>query len=195
MRLIVENCESFSEWLMLEYQHAASIWGNAIFTNVHDAKMRRALGKIAIAKLVRKPRDLAYAITRSEHFYEVVKPEKLLVLDPNAKEALSKKDFSSISHVLVGGILGYEVPKGRTKTITSKAKGAKIRNLGKTQLTIDSAALVAKLVYLGANLKDIEITKSVEIKHSKNESTVLPYGYVVINKKVIITPGLVEYLR
>jgi len=45
--LIIEHCEpELSEWLLLEYKHAAKIWdSNVIFTNVHDETAAKKLKK------------------------------------------------------------------------------------------------------------------------------------------------------
>lgn len=183
MRLIVENCEAkLSRWLWLEYRHAAEIWGGAIFTNVKSRAMKQKLRKIANV--------------RSESFEKICRAYRTIVLDPNARKELKTCDLSEADAIVIGGILGYEIPKGRTKElVTNKLKGARQRSLGKKQLSIDSAALVAKLVYLGVKLEDIEITDAVEIRISESESVELPYGYVVIKDKAMITPGLIEYLK
>ncbi|MBI5254013.1 MAG: hypothetical protein HY930_06440 [Euryarchaeota archaeon] len=182
MQLVIENCEEqLSEWLWLEYKHCADIWESITFTNVRGKMKQRlaAIGEVA-----------------EESFEKLFEVEKLIILDPLGKEELKTSDFAGSDAVVVGGILGCEIPKGRTsELITAKAEGTKVRNIGKRQLTIDSAALVAKLIYLGAALEDIEITKQLEVVHSENERTVLPYGYVVIENKAIITPGLIDYLK
>jgi len=182
MRLVIENCEEqLSEWLWLEYKHCAEIWESITFTNVRGGMKEKlaAIGKIA-----------------EESFEKLFEAEKPIILDPLAEEELKTPDFVDSEAVVIGGILGCEMPKGRTsELITAKARGAKVRNLGRQQLTIDSAALVAKLIYLGAALEDIEITKQLEVVRSENERTVLPYGYVVVEDKVIITPGLIDYLN
>jgi len=72
--------------------------------------------------------------------------------------------------------------------------GFETRNLGKIQLTIDGAAFVAKAILLGLDLEDIEIAYEVEIKHDEIHSTVLPFGYSVVNSLPLLTPGLIEYL-
>lgn len=180
--LVIENCEArLLTWLWLEYKHCAQIWDNLIFTNIKDEEMARGLQKIGK--------------TYRQSFNEIFDPSEMIILDPLAEEGLKSADFKDATTVIVGGILGYEIPKSRTSMlITAKARDAKICNLGKIQLTIDSAVLVTKLIYLGVNLKDMQITQGIEIKHSEYETTTLPYGYVVIENKVIITPGLVEYL-
>ncbi len=179
--VISHHEEGVSEWLWLEYKHAAELWGDTVFTNV-----KRFEEKERLAILGR---------CLEEDLTAYLAGKKYIVLDPLADESLKTEDFADAEAIVVGGILGYEKPKGRTKElITSRARGAVVRNLGKKQLSIDSAALVAKLISLGSAIDGIEITDSVEIQVDEGESVVLPYGYVVVDDKVIITPGLVEYL-
>ena len=68
------------------------------------------------------------------------------------------------------------------------------RNIGKTQLSIDGAVFVAKAIMLGMRLEEIEIASELEIMHDDGHSTILPFGYPIVDGKVILTPGLVEYL-
>ena len=178
--LIIAYCEEeLSEWLWLEYKHSSDIWeGDVVFTNV-SGKMKERLADIG------RVDERAF----SEVFTNVI------VLDPGASEALKPHDFDDSEGVVVGGILGYDVPKGRTEElVTHKAPMAKVRNLGEKQLTIDQAALVAKLVSMGTQLSEIEITDSVEVARDDIESILLPYGYVIMEGKVLLTPGLRDYL-
>ncbi len=183
MKLIIENCErKLWEWLYLEYKHAAEIWkDNIVFTNVKDNDMfirLRNLGKVY-----------------RESFIEIIDERKAIVLDPLAEKKLCRDDFIGRDYIIIGGILGDRVITGKTREyITKKTKKAIVRNLGKVQLTIDTAALVAKLIYMGLNLDEIQISNEVEIKINEIESIVLPYGYVVFQGKPIITPGLINYL-
>ncbi len=180
--LVVEHLEeALSEALWLEYRHAAELWGGAVFTNVKSSGERQRLASLGKSL--------------EDDFRAYLDDRKYIVLDPLAAEVLRTEDFAGIEAVVVGGILGYEKPKGRTKElITTRAKNAVARNLGGKQLSIDTAALVAKLISLGSSMDEIELTDSVEIQLSENESVVLPYGYVVAEGKVIITPGLIDYL-
>ena len=71
MKLIVENLEKYSEWLMLEYKHSASLWENILFTNVKDKRMKTFLSEF----------------TEVEHESVTEMNEKLIVLDPLAKKS------------------------------------------------------------------------------------------------------------
>ncbi len=176
--LIIEHMEEeISEWLLLEYSHAVALWeGEVWFTNVKK-------GEDKLSSLGRVFKERA-----SELFSEAI------VLDPKAEEPLRREDFRQGLPVVVGGILGYEKPLGRTTQITESFEVAHPRHLGNIQLSIDSACLVAKLISMGFSLEEIEITREVEIQTGEGESVILPYGYVVLSNEVILTPGLVDYL-
>jgi ribosome biogenesis SPOUT family RNA methylase Rps3 len=180
--LVIEHCEpSLSEWLMLEYRHSAKIWGrNTIFTNVKDKKTTNILKTIAK--------------TEKKNAKELIDNNKSIILDPQSKKTLTTEDFKNLYAIIVGGILGYEKPKGRTKKLISDKYRFHTRNIGKLQLTIDGAVFVAKEIASGKNLKDIEIAYELEIIHDSIHSTILPFGYPIVNNKPIITPGLVEFL-
>jgi len=130
-----------------------------------------------------------------ESFTEVVKPDKTIILDPSADKPLRTEDFEKYRYFVIGGICGDYPPKNRTRElISSRLPAVERRNLGKKQLTTDSAILMVMLIYAGERIEDIEVTDSVEIRYSENESTVLPFGYIVMENRVIITPGLIELL-
>jgi ribosome biogenesis SPOUT family RNA methylase Rps3 len=44
-------------------------------------------------------------------------------------------------------------------------------------------------------LEKIKLSTELEVQHDDGHSTILPYGYPVLDGKVIFTPGLKEYLR
>jgi len=180
--LVIEHCEPLlSDWLKLEYTHAVKLWdGKTLFTRVNDKKTTNFLKKISKVD--------------KQKAKETLHDKKCIILDPKAKKPLTTKDFSKIDAIIVGGILGYEKPKGRTKKLISDKSGFETRNLGKMQLTIDGAVFVAKAISLGLRLSDIEIAREIEIIHDKVHSTLLPFGYPIINNKPVITPGLVEYI-
>jgi len=180
--MVIEHCEpALSEWLMLEYRHAAKIWpGKIVFTRTSDKRTADSLKKLGKVEK-QKAKDLLHG-------------KKCIVLDPQSKKTLNTRDFTNLDAIIVGGILGYEKPRGRTKKLITDRSGFETRNIGKIQLTIDGAVFVANAISLGLKLKDIEIAREIEIIHDSVYSTILPFGYPVINDTPIITPGLVEYL-
>lgn len=184
-RLIVENCEKgASDWLMAEYNHSASIWPGTIFTNVLDDHLFSLLSEVGTPA--------------REDVLEYTGGKGCILLDHQSPVELKTEDFEEAEYIIVGGILGYDKPKGRTKEfITSRFDPELniIRNLGAIQLTIDSAAFVARAICLGARLSELEITKEVDVQWDEVHSTHLPYGYPVVDGKIVMTPGLVEILR
>jgi ribosome biogenesis SPOUT family RNA methylase Rps3 len=180
--LVIEHCErTLSEWLLLEYKHAAKLWdGDLIFTRVTDNKTAQVVKKLGTVQ--------------KEKAKDIFSNKKCIVLDPQAKKPLTPNDCSRCDAIIVGGLLGYEKPQGRTKKLISDKSDFKTRNLGKFQLSIDGAVFVTRAICLGLNLKDIEIAREIEIIHDQIHSTILPFGYPIIENKPVITPGLVKYL-
>jgi ribosome biogenesis SPOUT family RNA methylase Rps3 len=180
--LVIEHCEpALSEWLLLEYKHAAKLWKkNLVFTKIVDKKTSNILRKLGSVK--------------KEKVKNLFSNNKCIILDPQAKKPLTSKDCLDAEVIIIGGLLGYEKPRGRTKKLISNTSGFTTRHLGKLQLSIDGAVFVAKAICLGLNLKDIEIAKEIEIIHDSIHSTILPFGYPIIENKPVITPGLINYL-
>jgi len=180
--LIIEHCEpKLSEWLLLEYKHCAKLWKeDLVFTIVTDKKTAQILQKLGTIE--------------KKSAKDVFSKKKCIILDPQAKKALTPHDCAHSDVLIVGGLLGYEKPQGRTKKLISDNSSFETRHLGKLQLSIDGAVFVAKAISLGMNLNDIEIAKEIEIIHDEVHSTILPFGYPVIDNTAIITPGLIEYL-
>jgi ribosome biogenesis SPOUT family RNA methylase Rps3 len=183
-QLIIENCEEkLSDWLWAEYSHCAAIWPGLVFTNVKDERMRYHLSKLGRVS----SRDaLSYTGGKG-----------CIILDHQAEKPLRKEEMSEAKYLIVGGILGYDKPLGRTKKYITDRFNMKFnaaRHMGPTQLTIDSAVFVARAILLGARLEEIEITKELEVKWDEVHSTILPYGYPVVGGKVIFTPGLLDVL-
>ena len=180
--LVIEHLEpALSEWLMLEYRHSVKIWKDeTVFTNVSDKKTAEELKPLG--KTEKQKANTAFS------------KKNCIILDPQAKKPLISGDFVNLDAIIVGGILGYEKPQGRTKELLSEKSHFEIRHLGDIQLTIDSAVFVTKAIFLGLDLKDVEITNEIEIIHDPVHSTILPFGYPILDNKPVITPGLVEYL-
>lgn len=180
--LVIEHCEpAISDWLLLEYKHASKIWASkTIFTGVAQKK------DITLLK--------QFGVVEQKALKDLFDKSNCIVLDPSAKEPLTTSDFTRLQAIVVGGILGYEKLQGRTKTLISDKYDFETRHLGKIQLSVDGAVFIAKAISMGMNLSEIEITNEVEIVHDQCHSTILPFGYPIINNNPIITPGLIEYL-
>ena len=183
IRLVIENLEpKFSKWLMLEYTHAVELWGDGLtFANVRDKRLQRELqGLPGVHVSGRSITELDLG--------------KALALDPMAKRALTTDDCRRSDTLVVGGILGGEVMRGRTQKLITRRAKIPGRSLGPTQLPIDVAVFTARAIALGASLEELEFTKGLTVRYGGGMEVELPYGYPVVDEKVIMTPGLLPYL-
>ena len=174
MIYIIEHLEPrLGKWCFEEYRHISQIVGksNLWFTNTR-AKTLKKLGKVISKKAER------------------LGLERVCVLDPFAKKALSSKDAKRFDYFIFGGILGDNPPQKRTGEV--KIKGAERRNMGKVQFSTDNAVFVAKNILAGKKLKFME---NPEIPITKNMSVLLPYRYAVIGGKPLIPKEILNLLK
>jgi len=178
---IIEHMEpKVWTWCLLEYSHMSSVVGkeNLWFTNVKNgAEKLKKLGKV---------------FSESVTSMELGSP---VILDAEANEKLKPADAKKFTHIIFGGILGDYPARGRTQDIIIKMQGVATRNMGKEQMSTDTAVLVAHTILSGKHLEDIQFTHHVDIDIKKGESVTLPYKYVIRDGKPILAPGLVEMLR
>ena len=184
MIFVIEHLEpKLSEWLQIEYSHAARIVGRRLL--ITNVKNKSEFGKLAETAHIERERTC-----------ELFKPLELIVLDPRARKELSPPDFWDKKAVVIGGILGEEPPLGRTrKLLTKTLPGAIARNLGEYQFAIDGATYMAKRVLEGERLEDLPVRVGFEIKISGMHSVHLPYAYPLVEDKPLISPELVGYLK
>lgn len=178
--LVIEHLEEISDWLWLEYRHASEWWKEElIFTNVLPGEREKLakLGSVVGESVTRFPFDRS----------------KIIVLDLQAEEELKPEDIDDDTIIVVGGILGDAVPRGRTKEfITSKMEGVKVRHIGKPQFSIDGASIVAKLIADGKRLEEIEYEENPTIKLDEFSEITLHYAVPKLDGKLLLTPGLIE---
>ncbi|WP_457741987.1 hypothetical protein [Thermococcus sp.] len=178
--LVIEHLEEISDWLWLEYKHVSEWWGDRlIFANVLPEEREKLikLGSVLTESVTKFPFDRS----------------KVIVLDLQAEEELKPKDIEEDTVIVVGGILGDAVPRGRTREfITSKMEGVKVRHIGKPQFSIDGASIVAKLIADGKRLEEIEYEENPTIKLDEFSEITLHYAVPKLNGKLLLTPGLIE---
>jgi len=181
MKFIIEHLEpGLYKWCILEYKHISEIVGkeNLIFTNIKSGsdKLKR-LGKV---------------------FRESIKKlnfKKVCILDPVAKQTLSTEDKNKFDYLTLGGILGDYPMKKRTEIELSSKMNIEKRNLGKEQMSTDTAVYVANEILRGKSLKDFKFKDEIKIEIEKGESIQLPFRYVIINNKPLLPKGLIKYLK
>lgn len=178
---IIEHLEpQLYKWCIFEYEHISRIVGrkNLWFTNIKktDARTLSKFGRV---------------------FGESVKSLNLtnaIVLDPEAPKTLSQID-SKFQYFIFGGILGDYPPRKRTKAELSVfLPELKKRNLGEEQMATDNAVYVTKQILEGKSEK-LKFQNGVTIKLNKVEYTDLPFKYVLLNGKPLISKKVVSYLK
>ncbi|HLD33127.1 MAG TPA: SAM-dependent methyltransferase [Candidatus Nanoarchaeia archaeon] len=177
---IIEHLEEkLWPWCIIEYKHISQTIGkeHLWFTNVSSPKLK-PYGKVISSSVI----DL------------YPKLQNACVLDPAAKKILQPHE--QFDYLVFGGILGDDPPRKRTEPeLTDKMPGVVTRNIGKKQMSTDTAVYVVQQILLGTKLSELQFQDELEIPLGKNESTVLPYRYVVVDGKVRISPELVAFLK
>ncbi|MBS3104911.1 hypothetical protein J4234_01500 [Candidatus Woesearchaeota archaeon] len=186
MKFIIEHLEKeLYEWCLIEYQHISEIVGknSTIFTNINKKNIKKL-----------KKYGIVFEKSVSE-----LKFNNLCVLSQYSKKALATNDKSRFEYFVFGGILGDNPSKKRTNILIRNLKKHNVkfetRSLRNKQMPADIAVYVAKKTLEGKKLSDFKFVDELEIELNENESVVLPFRYVVDNKKLIINEELVEYLR
>ncbi|MEK6848170.1 MAG: RNA methyltransferase [Nanoarchaeota archaeon] len=184
---IIEHLEQrLGKWCILEYKHISKIVekNNLIFTNVINKKDKNKLAKFGkvIQQSVRE-----------------LKLQNACVLDPEAKTTLIPKIAKRYSYFIFGGILGDFPPRRRTKKELTRFINAKPYNIGKEQMPTDNAIAVVNEIISGRPLSKMKFKDTIEVIKDNNkgiqESYVLPYRYLIKDKKPLISKQVVVYLK
>lgn len=176
---VIEHLEpELYEWCMLEYKHVSSVVGRerVLFTNVESKELEKygSVDKRSVVELNLK---------------------NACVLDPEAAETLTPEKAKQFQNFIFGGILGDSPPKARTGPELTAKLNLPAFNLGKDQMSTDTAVIVAKEIVEGKPLSLLEFKDGVEIEINENESVELPYKYLVKDGKPLLPEGLVDMLR
>lgn len=183
MKFVIEHLEDeVSEWVEIEYEQISKHVGkdNLIFTNVKNKEDQLKLKKFG--EVVKDS-------------VQVLHLQKPCVLDPESKQTLSPKDNNKFCHLIFGGILGDFPPRKRTEEELTRFVKADTRNMGKDQMSTDTAVLVAKTIVDGTDLNKIEFQEGLILETGVGEEVHLPYKYLVKDNKPVISKKLISYLR
>ncbi len=174
---VIEHLEpELFEWCRIEYSHISDWVGkdNIIVANVKE--------------------KLSFCKSDKRHVWDL-NLKNACVLDPDAKETLTPKIAKKFDVFVFGGILGDDPPRKRTEPeLTSKLNFPSF-NLGKAQMSTDTAVIVTKLVCDGIPLEKLKFQEGLEVETGENESVSLPYKYLLKDGKVVISDKLVEKLK
>ncbi|KAJ9061321.1 hypothetical protein DSO57_1021780 [Entomophthora muscae] len=128
--------------------------------------------------------------------------KKVCLLDQEASKVLSPEDIEEFDYLLFGGILGDEDTEAmeclvKDRTSELRKLGFPTRHLGAAQMTTDGAVLTSKIILEDKiPFEEIKFVDHPEVKVSKNESTIMPFRYVMDSKgKPIMAPGMVELFK
>lgn len=198
MKFIIEHLDKrLYKWCFLEYKHISMVVGRdkVMFTNISGVKSKQKL--------------LKYGIVHDKSIVNLneIDEKRICVLDPFAEKILTTGDKLKFDYFIFGGILGDYPPQKRTAGFCDRLKKARIkfetRNLGKEQMSTDTAVYAAKKILDGKDIKklsDLKFKDTIIIKINENEEVELPFRYVVEKdkqgKEIIILPdGFVEFLK
>lgn len=175
---IIEHCEPrLYTWSFIEYVHISSIVGkeNLWFTHTRSSKLT-PFGK-----------TIPVSVT-------TLQLANACILDPFAKKTLQPNEH--FDHYIFGGILGDDPPSKKTELfLTKKAPQWQARNLGREQMATDNATYVVKKITEGVKLNDIAFVNTIELNIRNGESIILPYKYILVDGKPLLSPELVRMLK
>lgn len=186
LKFIIEHLDSeLFEWSLIEYKHISKIVGkdNLVFTSIQSKffSLLKNFGEV-----------------KKESVSEL-DFKNICILDINTDKTLTTSDKDNFDCFVFGGILGDNPPQQRTQILLKILKNKKIkfetRNLGKKQMSTDTAVLVVKKILYGKKLNEIDFFDNIEIEINENESVMLPYRFVAENGKPVYSNELVNYLR
>jgi ribosome biogenesis SPOUT family RNA methylase Rps3 len=180
-KIIIEHLDPrLWKWSLLEYSHVSDVIGkeNLIITNI--------TGEKSIEKLSR------YGKVHKEKVKDL-HLKNVCILDPGAKETLSPAD--KFDYLVVGGILGDYPPQKRTKKELTSKLPFPARNLGKSQMSTNTAAIVAWKIMQGTPLEDMKFKNKLVIPTGRYEEVILPYKYLVEEGKLVLPEGYIEMAK
>ena len=198
MKYIIEHLEGkLEDWSRLEYLHICDIVGskNVIFTLFPPGEK--------LYEIQDKNGPLLYLESVKE-VNSIYHSPNVCLLDMTADTALTPQDANIFDTFMFGGILGNVPAEDRTSQIRYVQQNQR-RNLGKLQMTTDTAVLVTKLVMENQmTLEQIPYVDYPEICFNSKESVELPFRFVskaFLTKdsndknQPIISQGITQLLR
>jgi ribosome biogenesis SPOUT family RNA methylase Rps3 len=181
---VIEHLEpKLWKWCFIEYKHISEVVGrnNLIFTNIKnekDAEKLESFGKVI------------------KNSVKELNLKNVCVLDPESEETLTNEKTKNLEYFVFGGILGDYPPKKRTKEeLTKFLKNASVFNIGKKQMATDNAVYVVNEIIKGKNLQDLSFKYKIEIPIKQGESVEMPYNYVLVDEKPLMSKELLEHIK
>ena len=179
---VIEHMEpDFKGWCLLEYKNIAKHVPKLILSQCPITQKPTELDQVEFQK-------------HSVNDWPMEKQARILLLDPDSKVELQPSDCVDFDYLLFGGILGDDPPQDRTRLL--REMGFVTRNLGKVQMTTDTAVLVAQEIIENQKfLKDLQFVDRPEIKLGNKSSVELPFRYLVKDGEPRLPDGLIELIK
>ncbi|KAF2466967.1 DUF431-domain-containing protein [Lindgomyces ingoldianus] len=188
---VVEHLDpELEEWSSLEYF--------AIASECHESGAQFLLSSVPqsleLPERLQQAKSLKVETRGIEEIYANQK-DRVCLLDPAASRDLSPDDGDTFDIFLFGGILGDDPPRDRTSEL--RKKGYQGRRLGPVQMTTDTAVRVTRIVVQDRVAVDkIPSVDHPELKINENESTEMPFRYVLGKDGQPIMPeGMVDLIK
>ncbi|KAJ3551012.1 hypothetical protein NM688_g4950 [Phlebia brevispora] len=194
-----DSARAIPKWVELEYKHMQALAGPS--SEVHFTHLSHSSCS-TLEELFADTQDpkAAPGLAHHEGIIELLEKrgvplDKVCLLDPKAKEALSPEDGDGrFSWFLFGGILGDDPPRDRTSDL--RVLGFPHRHLGPVQMTTDTALGVTKLVVEDkVPLTDIKYIDFPTIVFNAKESVEMPFRYIANGTDPVLPPGMREHLH
>jgi ribosome biogenesis SPOUT family RNA methylase Rps3 len=180
MLFIIEHLDpEIYEWSKEEYKHILKVLGkeNVLFTNVKNSS------------------ELDFANTKNKSIKEM-NLGRICILDPESKKTLSPEDKKNFDVFVFGGILGNDPPEKRTEQELSTKIKSETRNIGKKQMSTDTAAIVSWKILNGKKFEEIKFIDDPEIEIEEGLSTIMPYRYLDNGKgKPLISSKVMKLIK
>ncbi len=185
-RIIIENMEEPTPWVLGEYVNSYRIAGERLLITNVNREMIEALW-------AKEPR--LQATVRPVR--EVCRGRKTLLLDPDSSVRLNPRLLPRYDCAVVGGIMGDYPRKGRTRIIRESIPWADTANLGPDQFSVDGTVYILVEILRGRRLEDIPVIRrpSLEVETPFGRYIVeLPFAYPLIDGKPLISDDVLRYL-
>ncbi|MBI4440960.1 hypothetical protein HY639_02220 [Candidatus Woesearchaeota archaeon] len=182
IRFIIVHMEKrLYKWAFLEYKHIGELISRdlVLFTNLTKtmAKTLSPIGKTTTETIERLPLN------------------RPCLLDPHAEKTLAPEESKQFSDFIFGGILGDYPPQKRTQELVTLLPHVPRRNLGKEQMSTDTAIFVTKKICDGIPLEKLVFHDEYTIPMGEGMEMNLPYRYLVDDGKIIFSDKLLAYLK
>ena len=116
---------------------------------------------------------------------------KVCLLDMRAEKTLSPEDSTKFEVFIFGGILGDHPPRDRTSAL--RKQGFELRNLGKLQMSTDTAVLVTSLIVdRGRKYEEIAFVDEPDLKGRRKGESVQIEGFRYVDLAYDLATGGVE---